>query len=221
VPNLFQREHGMSDKPINGDWLQQASGSEAALLAEQMTLYRSRLKRMVGLRIDRRLRGRIDASDVVQDALLVATQRLREYCQSPTLPFFIWVRLLTLQKLAELHRHHLNVQARDASREIQLHGCAVPTADSRSLAARMASRVDSPSSRIVRAEMRRRLQQALDQLDTQDREIIALRHFEQLTNRDIAFIMGLTVSGASSRYLRAMTKLKQVLLRYPEFFDFK
>jgi RNA polymerase sigma-70 factor (ECF subfamily) len=172
---------------------------------------------MVQLRLDRRLAGRIDASDVIQEAYLDATRRLAEYLASPTIPFFIWLRLLTIQKVAELHRRHLGTKARDAAREISLHGGSLPEAESKLLAAKLVDRLSSPSGRAMRAEMKARLQEALDQLDPLDREVIALRHFEKLSNKEVAQVMELSISGASSRYVRAMMKLKQLLAKYAEY----
>jgi RNA polymerase sigma-70 factor (ECF subfamily) len=167
--------------------------------------------------MDRRLRGRIDASDVIQEAYLDATRRLAEYVQNPSLPFFIWLRLLTLQKLAELHRRHLGTKARDAAREISIHGGAIPQAESKLLVETLIGHLSSPSARAMRAELKRFLQEALDQLDPLDREVIALRHFEKLSNQEVAQVTHLSISGASSRYLRAIQRLKALLVQHPEF----
>jgi RNA polymerase sigma-70 factor (ECF subfamily) len=179
--------------------------------------HRPRLKRMVRLRMDRRVNGRLDASDVIQDAFLDATRRLDEYLQNPSIPYFIWLRLLTLQKLAEMHRRHLGTKARDAWREISISGGPIPQAESKVLAEKLIDCVSSPSGRAMREELKARLAEALDQLDAFDREVIALRHFERLSNKEVAKVMELSISGASSRYVRAMLKLKQLLCQYPEF----
>ena len=200
-----------------GEIVRRLHSGDSSAVAEAFALHRPRLKRMVRLRLDRRLAGRLDASDVIQDAFLDATRRFAEYTQNSSLPFFIWLRLLTIQKLAELHRRHLGTKARDAAREISLHGGPVPQAESQMLAAKLVDRVSSPSGRVARAEMKARLQEALDQLDPLDREVIALRHFEKLSNKEIAHATELSISGASSRYVRAMLKLKQLLSQFPEF----
>lgn len=200
-----------------GELVERLGSGDRSAVSEQLAAHRPRLKRLISLRMDPRLAGRIDASDVIQDAYLDATRRLEEYLANPSIPFFIWLRLLTVQKLAELHRRHIGTKARDATREISLHGGPVPLAESKLLAATLVGRLSSPSGRAMRAELKLRLQEALDHLDPLDREVIALRHFEKLSNKEVAQVMDLSISGASSRYVRAMLKLKELLSQYPEF----
>jgi RNA polymerase sigma-70 factor (ECF subfamily) len=194
------------DRAIKGD---QAAWGD--LLAQ----YRSRLKRMIALRLDRRLQGRVDASDVIQDAMLEANNRLADYRQNPTMPFFLWLRFLTGQRLLEQHRRHLGVQGRDAGREISLYRGAMPETTTAALAAQLLGRYTSPSQAAVRAERKIRLQQALNSLDPVDREILALRHFEQLSNGEAAQVLGLDKSAASKRYARALIRLKDILANMP------
>ncbi len=181
------------DRAVQGD---QAAWN--ALLAS----YRDRLRRMVALRLDRRLQGRIDASDVIQEATLEASRRLAEYRQNPTMPFFLWLRFLTGQRLLEQHRRHLGAQGRDAGREISLFRGAMPATTTAALAAQLLGRYTSPSQAAVRAERKIRLQEALNSLDAIDREILALRHFEQLSNGEAAQVLLLDKSAASKRYAR-------------------
>jgi RNA polymerase sigma-70 factor (ECF subfamily) len=166
---------------------------------------------MIALRLDQRLQGRIDASDVIQEAFLEASTRLAEYVQQPTMPFFLWLRFLTGQKLVELHRHHLGAQMRDASREISLYHGALPETSSAALAAQLLGHDTRPSEAAIRAERRIRLQEALNRLEPLDREVLALRHFEQLNNRETAQVLGLPEGVASKRYTRALKKLKDLL----------
>jgi RNA polymerase sigma-70 factor (ECF subfamily) len=172
---------------------------------------RDRLRRMVALRIDRRLQGRVDPSDVIQEAHIEAMARLPEYLRQSTLPFFLWLRLIVGQRLTLLHRRHLGVQARDAGREIGLYHGALPAATSAALAARLLGHVTHPSEAAVRAERKIRIQTALNAMDPIDREILALRHFEQLSNGEAAQALGLSKSTASKRYVRALHKLKEIL----------
>lgn len=181
--------------------------------------YRDRLKRMVRLRMSRQLHGRLDDSDILQDAYLEIFKRLGDYVEDPNIPFYIWVRHMTGLKLAELHRRHLGTQMRDADREVSLHRGALPEADSISLAAQLLGQFSSPSQAAIKAEMRIKLQEALNAMDSIDREVIALRHFEQLTGEETAAVLGLTKTGASSRYVRAITRLKKALSQFPEFGD--
>jgi RNA polymerase sigma-70 factor (ECF subfamily) len=178
-----------------------------ALLAQ----HRERLRRMVALRLDRRLQGRIDASDVVQEAYLNASTRMPEYLKQPTMPFFLWLRFLTSQKLQELHRHHLGAQVRDAAREVCLYQGSLPETSSAALAAQLLGHLTQPSQAAIRAEMKIRLQDALNSMETLDREVLALRHFEHLSNAETAQTLGIRESAASKRYIRALKKLKVIL----------
>jgi RNA polymerase sigma-70 factor (ECF subfamily) len=191
--------------------LREAAGGDERAVARLFDLYHSRLKRMVHLRLNRRLQGRVDDSDVLQDAYLEATRRLPEYLKDPQAPFFLWLRRITGDKLLEIHRTHLGAQMRDADREVSLHRGALPTTDSVSLAAQLLGRLTSPSQAAVKAEMRIQLQEALNGLDPLDREILALRHFEQLSNVEAAKELELDPSAASKRYVRALARLQKIL----------
>jgi RNA polymerase sigma-70 factor (ECF subfamily) len=188
--------------------LRRAVAGDQTALSALFDAHRERLLRMVRLRLSRRLRGRVDEEDVLQEAFLEASRRLAEYQSGPILPFFLWLRHLTGLKLAEAHRRHLGTQARDADREVALHAGA-PQADSASLAARLLGKLTTPSQAAMKAELRRTIQDALDTLDPFDREVLALKHFEQLSLSEIATVTGLTKAGAGSRYLRALERLRQ------------
>jgi len=177
--------------------------------------HRQRLRRMIALRLDQRLQGRIDASDVIQEAYLEASARREEYLQNPTMPFYLWLRFLTGQKLVELHRHHLGAQMRDAGREVALYRGSLPATSSAALAAQLLGRDTRPSEAAVRAERKIRLQEALNTLDPMDREVLALRHFEQLTTPEVAQVLGIKEAAAGKRYLRALKRLKEILARMP------
>ncbi len=186
------------------------AGEERAL-GELYTAHRERLRRMVQLRLDRRLQGRIDPSDVIQEAFLDASRRLGEYTANPAMPPFLWLRFLTAQRLVTLHRVHLGVKGRDAGREVSLHTGPLPSADSRSLAAQLLGRLTSPSRAVMRAEIQIKIQDALNAMDPIDREILALRHFEELTNGETAAVLGIHKAAASNRYVRALRRLKEIL----------
>jgi RNA polymerase sigma-70 factor (ECF subfamily) len=166
---------------------------------------------MVRLRLDRRLKGRIDPSDVLQEAYVEALERFPDYLAEPDMPFFLWLRFLTVQRLVTMHRRHLHVRARDAGREQPPHPRGLPEASSAILAAEFVTKRTSPSQAAMRAEMQRRLQAALDEMDPMDREVLALRHFEQLTNGETAQVLGLRPTAASQRYVRAVMRLKAIL----------
>jgi len=177
--------------------------------------HRQRLRRMIALRLDQRLQGRIDASDVIQEAYLQASARLEEYLRQPTMPFFLWLRFLTGQKLVELHRHHLATQMRDAGREVSLYRGSLPETSSAALAAQLLGRDTRPSEAAVRAEREIRLQEALNTMDPMDRELIALRNFEQLTRAETAQVLGIEEAAAAKRYFRALKRLKDTLADMP------
>ena len=195
--------------------LQAAAQGDNEKWGALLTQHRERLRRMVALHMDRRLQGRIDASDVIQEACLEASVRLAEYLKQPTMPFFLWLRFLTSQKLLELHRHHLGAQARDAGREVSLYRGALPEASSADLAAQLLGRWTRPSEAAMRAEMKIRLQDALNSMEPLDREVLALRHFEHLNNAETAQTLDIQESAASKRYLRALKRLKDILTSMP------
>jgi RNA polymerase sigma-70 factor (ECF subfamily) len=178
--------------------------------------YRDRLRRMVAVRLDERLLGRVDPSDVIQEAYLEAAKRMSEYTREPSpMPFFLWVRFLTLQQLQLAHRKHLGVHARDAAREVSIHGGAVPEASSAALAAQLLGRDTRASEAAILAERKLRLQTALEKMDPVDREVLALRNFERLSNGETARVLGLSDSAATKRYVRALRRLKDVLASFP------
>jgi RNA polymerase sigma-70 factor (ECF subfamily) len=192
------------------------SGDERAL-AELFSRYRDRMKRMVKLRLDRRLSGRIDPSDVVQEAFLEASRRLPEYVQKRDMPLLLWLRLVTGQKLTDLHRTHLGAKMRDAALEVSLYRGALPEASSVMLAGQLLGQLTSASHVAVRAEVRLQVQAALNSLDPLDREVLALRHFEQLNNEQTALALGIKKSAASNRYVRSLARLKEILSAIPGF----
>ncbi len=195
--------------------LQRAAQGEQADWGKLLEQHRERLRRMVALRMDPRLQGRIDASDVIQETYLEAAERLAEYVRNPAMPFFLWLRFLAGQKLVTLHRHHLGVQMRDAGREVSLYRGRLPEASSAALAAQLLGHDTRPSEAAIRAEMKVRLQEALNGMEPLDREVLSLRHFEQLSLEETAQVLGITESGASRRHMRALKRLRGILSAMP------
>ncbi|HMF19929.1 MAG TPA: sigma-70 family RNA polymerase sigma factor [Gemmataceae bacterium] len=193
------------------DLLQRAQGGDVRAMDEIFSRYRDRLKRMVELRLDRRLLARIDASDVIQDSYLQVAQRLEEYLKDPKLPLFLWLRLVVGERLTTLHRHHLGTHMRDAGLEVSLYRGALPAASSAALAAQLLGQHTSPTEAAVRAERLLRIQEALNSLEPIDREVLSLRHFEQLNRAETAQALGIKESAAGKRYIRALKRLKGVL----------
>jgi RNA polymerase sigma-70 factor (ECF subfamily) len=197
------------------DLLERARGGDKAALTELFTRHRDRLRRMVQMRLDWRLQARIDASDVIQDAYLEVVQRLDDYLRNPTLPFFLWLRLVVGEQLTNLHRHHLGTQLRDAGREVSLYREALPAASSAALAAQLLGKHTSPTQAAIRAERLLRLQEAINLLDPLDREVLSLRHFEQLSRAETARVLGIEEGAAAKRYIRALKRLKDTLADMP------
>ena len=201
----------ISDSSDMDELLRRAEAGDAEALAGLFARYRERLRQMVRLRLDRRLFGRLDPSDVLQEAYLDLAKRFPEYAAKPTLPFFLWLRWLTGQKLIDLHRRHLGTKMRDAAHEVSLHRGALPQASSESLAAHLLGKLTSPTQAAVRAETQIRVQEAINSMDPMDREVLVLRHFEMLSNQETAQVLAISKKAASNRYVRALERLKEIL----------
>jgi RNA polymerase sigma-70 factor, ECF subfamily len=209
----------MSTQPSDPDLVERLRGGDQQALADLFARYRDRLKRMVQLRLDRRLQGRVDPSDVLQEAYLDVAHRAAEYAANPAMPVYLWLRFLTGQRLLALHRYHLGAQMRDAGLEVSIHRGAVLQASSASLAAQLLGHLTSPTQAAMRAELQLRLQEVLNTLEPTDREVLVLRHFEELTNNETAEVLGIGKTAASNRYVRALKRLKEALIACPGFFD--
>ena len=199
------------------DLLRRAKAGEVSALGGLFAHYRERLRKMVCLRLDRRVAGRLDASDVLQEAYLDVARRFSEYVAAPAVPFYVWLRALTGQRLIDLHRQHLGTKMRDAGQEVSLYRGALPQASSASLAQQLLAGLTSPTQAVIRAEMQLQLQEALNGMDAMDREVVVLRHFEELNNIETAAALGIESAAASKRYLRAIRRLKVILEQIPGF----
>lgn len=206
-----------SDESI--DLRRRIEGGDESALLELFARHRDRLRRMVDLRLDRRLRGRLDPSDVLQEAGIDVVRRAREYLAHPAMPVFLWLRWITGQRLVTLHRRHLGTKVRDAGLEISLRHGALPRATSGSLAAMLLGRLTSPTHAALRAELQIRVQDALNAMEPIDREVLTLRHFEELNNHETAEVLGISKTAASNRYIRALKRLKDALAGMPGFLE--
>jgi RNA polymerase sigma-70 factor (ECF subfamily) len=206
----------MSESDDDLRFVERAAAGDSAATGEALVRHRDRLRRMVEARLDRRVRGRVDPSDVLQDGFADAVARLPGYLADPKLPLlklplFLWLRLVVGERLAKVHRDHLGAQVRDAGREVSLYRGPMPAASSAALAAHLLGKETSPTQAAVRAERLLRLQEALNALDPLDREILSLRHFEELTHAEAARVLDIGEAAAAKRYVRALKKLKDVL----------
>jgi RNA polymerase sigma-70 factor, ECF subfamily len=181
-----------------------------------LTSHEERLVRMVAFRMDPRLRGRLDACDVVQDAFVQAAAHRDQYFDRPPVPLFLWLRRVVTNKLFEVHRNHLGAHMRDAARDVSLDRAPPRAGDtSAALLAELSGHATGPSAAVHRVEVVAALRAALAAMDEVDREALALRHFEQLTNAEAAAVLGLSEAAAAKRYLRALKRLKDVLAEMP------
>ncbi|HJN13350.1 MAG: sigma-70 family RNA polymerase sigma factor [Pirellulaceae bacterium] len=188
-------------------------------LAAIFSRYEQRLERMIRFRMNRKLWGRVDPADVLQEVYLESARRLPDYLRDEAVPVFVWLRGMTGQTLVGVHRRHLGAQLRDAGREVSSRRVGGPMATSISLAARLVADLTSPSHAAMRDEMLNELRVAFDQMDQIDREVLAMRHFEELTNNEVAEVLGLQKAASSNRYVRALKRLKIVLSNMPSFRD--
>jgi RNA polymerase sigma-70 factor, ECF subfamily len=190
-----------------------AAGSDEAV-NELLERHRAALRRLVQFRLDRRIAGRVDASDVVQDVLLEASRRLRDYVTDPKMPFHLWLRQLAQDRMIDLHRRH-HAQRRSVDREQPLAVGGFSDRSSLDLAAQLCDAELTPAAATLRKELQQRFLEALDRLEEGDREIIVMRHVEHLGNGEIAQALGLSPAAAGMRYLRAMRRLRSILADPP------
>ena len=195
---------------------QRLRGGDTQALAELFSRERERLWRVIHFRLAEPLRGRLGPEDVLQEAFLAASQRLKHYADGPATSPFIWMRMIVNQTLIDLHRQHLGAQKRDAAREVSLDGVPCAQATSASVAIQLVGVFTSPSGAAARADMLSLVQTAIEQMDPIDREVLALRHFEELTNSEVAEALGIEQKAASIRYVRALRRLKEILAQVPD-----
>ncbi|MEZ6139202.1 MAG: sigma-70 family RNA polymerase sigma factor [Zavarzinella sp.] len=201
--------------PITQDLLHLAAKGDQACLGELLNRDRDRLRKMIILRLDPALAGRVDPSDIIQEAQLEATRRLPEYVNNPTMPFFLWLRLITGQNILRMHRVHLIAQQRDARMELSLYRNAIPEASSAALAANLAGKITGPLEEVVRAEIKLMLTVAINSMDEIDREVLVLKHFEQLSTSEVATELNISLDAAKKRHIRAIKRLKEILDSFP------
>ena len=204
------RERELIDRVVEGDH---------DALAELFSENRDRLWRMISFRMDPRLHGRVDADDVLQEAWLSAVQRINHFLADATRSIFVWFRLIASQTLIDLHRRHLGTKKRNAAQEFSINQGWAADSTSSALSFHLLGHLTSPSQAALREELSNQLQDSLASMNEIDREVLALRHFEQLSNKETAQILGISDQASSDRYMRALARLKNVLQILPEFRD--
>lgn len=185
-------------------------------LAAVFSHYRQRLRQIVQFRLDYRLANRISDSDVLQESFIAAAKRLDHFGAQDDMPAFLWLRLITQQQLVDLHRQHLQAEMRDVRKEVSLPGQSPSPHTSLAIAVQLAGKMTAVSEVVARAERIEKLESALNQMDEIDREVIALRHFEELSNIETAEVLGIETSASSKRYLRAMKRLADLMTELGE-----
>ncbi len=182
-----------------------------AAVVELFDRYRTKLTRMILLRLDGRLLGKVDVEDILQDAYVETARRIQDYLERPSVPFFIWLRQIASQVLIDAHRRYLGAKMRDVNRELSLHQWRSPGNSSAFLAASLADSLTTPSQCAVRNETVFELRDSLEKLEQIDREVLVLRHLEELSNNEVAQVLSIDKYAASKRYLRALERLRNVM----------
>ncbi len=187
------------------------------VLAEEFSRNHNRFWRMIDFRLDGALAGRVDPDDVLQEAWLAAAQRVEHFLANESLSLFVWLRMIVRQTLTDVQRRHLGAKKRDAYRERLIHADRWSQNTSVSLAAKLLGTFTSPSQAVVRDERAAQLRDSIDRMDKIDREVLALRHFEELANSEVAEVLAIQETTASNRYMRALRRLKTILDGLPDF----
>lgn len=186
------------------------AGNRSAL-GQLLSRYRPALGRMIRIRMPPALAGRLDGSDIVQEAMIEAARAIPGFQVDPERPFYIWLRQIACNKLLEAQRNHMATHKRDVGREVSLDQ-RQPSPDRTVMADVLVSSITSPSQSAIRREFRTLLEAQLAELEPADQEVFVLRHFEQLSVRDTAEVMGISKSAAGKRYLKVLDHLRQTLL---------
>ncbi len=191
--------------------LERARGGEGAAIEQLLARHREPLRRLIALRLDHALARRVDASDIVQEVLVEVNRRLAEYLANPAMPFHLWLRSIARDRILDAHRRHRVAQRRSLDREQQLRRPVADSSSCQDLAAALVDPELTPGSAVMREEFRQLFETAMEQMDEDDREILQMRHSEQLSNQEAATALRLTEAAAGMRYLRALRRLRAVL----------
>ncbi len=197
-------------KPDTGELLEQVRQGNTAARDALLARHRSRLRKMVAWRLDRRLGGRVDPSDVVQEVLDEATRKLKRYLREQPLPFLPWLRQLAWEHLVTLHRRHVRAKNRSVLRE-EPGVLGLPDESAAELASRLVDSASGPLQHLLRQELRQRVRAALARLPEHDREVLVLRNLEELSVADTAQVLGISQGAVKVRHLRALRRLRALL----------
>ncbi|MCA9133939.1 MAG: sigma-70 family RNA polymerase sigma factor [Planctomycetales bacterium] len=197
--------------PHTTELMSEARAGDRQAVEMLLDRYRDALRKMVGQRLDQRIQGRVDVSDVVQDVLIEANRRLPAYLANPSLPFHLWIRQIAKDRIIDAHRRHRVSSKRSVDREQRLSARPAVDASTINLAVQLRDPQLTPAAAATRRELARHIQAAIELLEERDREVILMRHYEQLSNQEVAQVLELSEPAASMRYLRALKRLRGVL----------
>ena len=208
----------MSAPASQAELLDKLQMGDRQAFAELFSRHRDQLRKMLQFRMDRRLQAREDPSDILQEIYIDGCQRIPHFIKKPELSFYVWLRQLATQRLIDVHRRHFTAEKRDIRQEVSLNKRRMAS-NSTSMAIQLVAQMASPSQMVMEAELVRQIEDALETMDELDREVLAIRHFEDLRNSEVAEVLGISEAAASNRYVRALTRLREVLQRAPGFFE--
>jgi RNA polymerase sigma-70 factor (ECF subfamily) len=187
--------------------LREARNGDLGARDQLLDRHREYLRRFVEVRLDPKIRARVDPSDVVQDTQMEALRRLERYLEKPPMPFRLWLRQLAYDRLLMVRRHHVTAARRAVRREVTL-----TDQSSLQLAGEVLASESTPSQQLVRHELVRRVRQAVALLPEGDREVLIMRNLEGLSNREVSQVLAIDPATASRRYGRAVLRLREILL---------
>lgn len=193
------------------DLLREIKAGDADAINRLLERHREALRRMVDMRLDPKIRQRVDASDVVQEAMIEANRRMATFLENPGMPFHLWIRQIATDRLIDQHRRHRVSQKRSVDLEQAPVVASNLDHSTIQFGPQLQDRELTPAAAAIRAEMQRRFEQAIEEMDEHDQEIIVMRHFEKLSNQEVAKVLCLTEPAASMRYLRAVRRLQKQL----------
>lgn len=197
------------DDPDTEQLLRRAAQGDRTAIERLLVRHQDRLRKMIAVRMDRRLAARVDPSDVVQEALAEAFQRMPDYLRERRLPFYPWLRQIAWERLVHVHGRHIHAGKRSVRREQSWN--TLPEESAMELAERLVASGTSPSRQLMREEMRRRVRNALEQLNPKDREVLVLRYMEQLNTSEVAAVLGINEGAVKTRHFRAIERLHRLL----------
>ena len=196
-------------RELSDELVARLRGGDSRALADLFAIYRDRLLRLIDFRLNQSLHSRVDPTDILQDAYIDASERVEHFLSRADSSIAVWLRLIVLQRLQLVVRHHLLTDKRDARKEVSM-GKETQSQPFGGIAQLLADSLTSPSAVVERSEAVDMVEQILQGMSETDREVLALRHFEQVTNDEVAEILGISVKAASNRYVRALARLKDL-----------